>query len=943
MAAISTPQSTSALTDAFLKAHPAADSGSRFVTDLYAALQGHLPLTLFQEAFIFVVASYPTIPYQWKVAVFSYLYTPPGMHFPILLLLILAGSALALFHLIRHLLKLSFSKAEPFAYLELVFPSVNSKSAYATEQLFSLLHALAGQRPLLHRLMGYGRRYSLELTATREEGIRYILAVAQPDLAIIEKGLLSYLPGIQVKQAAGYSPASPKDSLSKTRIVELRQTKNFALSLASQKLLSEHDPIAYLAGNMTKLKEGERITFQVVAIPANRSIHPGVMRSAAKLQRLIAANQPLGPELSKTAAERILAVPLAILLFILKVFEVCLRFALSLAVAFTDSTGSQLSYHNQHIPRPAPGPLNAYEEELHGQVKEKLGQELFITSLRLFVQVAEPREASGRITGFLASLGSLASPYQSLAKATGFSLLGGVPIRRRFEQRQLSLFGNPVLSSSELCDLYHFPYTTTTKTEDLVTSKSQALPAPLAFKQTTTQLDTIFALNNFAGSETPVGLTLEERRRHMYILGASGSGKTTLLSTMIQNDIRSGKGVCVIDPHGQLVEQILGTIPSERLDDVIWFAPDDDQFPIALNLLELQADQLSASQLQKQKSLIASSINSIFQKFYDAKYFGPRMEYILRNAVLTALETPSPTLTTVQDLLTKTKYRKEVVATLQNKVLKDFWVYEFEKLGSLQRNQAVSPITNKIGGLLSSPINYAILNQAKSTLDFDAILNNRKILLCDISKGKIGEDETAFFGSLIIAKLQLAALKRVRIPEQERRDFFLYVDEFQNFATGTFAELVSEARKYHLGTILAHQSISQIENRDVVKVILANVGTIVCFKTANPEDEQFILPVFSPEVSKHDIGNLSLYHFYMKISVSQAQNAFMAKTLPSVTPYDPIAAEAAIARSRSCYARAMRESQAAPKKAPSKTRTKRKAVAVSPKPLVRVPKSDSTW
>jgi hypothetical protein len=254
------------------------------------------------------------------------------------------------------------------------------------------------------------------------------------------------------------------------------------------------------------------------------------------------------------------------------------------------------------------------------------------------------------------------------------------------------------------------------------------------------------------------------------------------------------------------------------------------------------------------------------------------MEYVLRNAILTVLETPSPTLQTILDLLTKKEYRKKVVEGLKNQVLKDYWVNEFEKLGSMQRNEVISPITNKIGGLLSSPINYNILTQTKSKLDFEDIINSGKILLCDLSKGKIGEDESSFFGSLVIAKIQLAALKRALIHEEERLDFNLYIDEFQNFATTTMAELVSEARKYRIATVLAHQSISQIPDRDIVKVVLANVGTVICFKTANPEDEQFILPIFSPEVSEYEIANLPLYNFYMKISVGNPQDAFLAQS-----------------------------------------------------------------
>jgi hypothetical protein len=547
--------------------------------------------------------------------------------------------------------------------------------------------------------------------------------------------------------------------------------------------------------------------------------------------------------------------------------------------------------------------LNPYEQELREVIKGKVDQTLFETSLRLLIKTDNLEQSRTRSSGFLASLGSLGNAYQSLVQKSNVLLSFLHTPLKDFINRRFSFSDNPILSVSELTDIYHFPYMDTTKTEDMIKAKSQPLPAPLSFKQEKTKFDNVFATNSYGGTETAIGQTIDERRRHTYILGATGSGKTTLLSNMIYNDIVNGKGVAVLDPHGQLIENILRVIPKERIKDVVWFAPDDDAYPVALNLLELPENgSLTTSQIQKQKALIASSLISVFQKFYDEKYFGPRMEYVLRNAIFTSLETPEPTLRTILDLLTKDSYRKEIIKGLKNEVLRDYWVNEFNNLGSMQKNTVISPITNKIGGLLASPINFWILSCKKSTLDFDDIINSGKILLCNLSKGKIGEDESSFFGSLVIAKIQLAALARVTIAEEKRQDFYLYVDEFQNFATESFAELVSEARKYRVSTILAHQSISQIPDRDIIKVILANVGTVICFRTANPEDEQFILPIFSPEVNKHEIGNLPLYNFYMKISVGNSQDAFLAQADNFTAKGSKATAQAVIEKSRSKYA-----------------------------------------
>jgi DNA helicase HerA-like ATPase len=399
------------------------------------------------------------------------------------------------------------------------------------------------------------------------------------------------------------------------------------------------------------------------------------------------------------------------------------------------------------------------------------------------------------------------------------------------------------------------------------------LPSPLPLKSSTTNLDLVFAHNTYGETTVPIGLTLEERRRHMYIIGATGTGKTTSLLHMIHHDLLKGSGVGIIDPHGDLIQKLLGVIPEERIKDVVYFNPYDIERPVGLNILELSKG-LSDVETQREKDLIASSVISIFQKLYPPRYSGPRMEHILRNTVLTALELEKPTLMTVYRLLTNKEFRKKALTSLPKGILKDFWNDEFGKLGSFQKAEQISPITNKLGRFLTTSLTRNILTQEESKLNFEEIMNTKKILLCDLSKGRIGEDTSSFLGSLLVAKLQLAALKRVDIPQDKRTDYFLYIDEFQNFATPSFAQILSEARKYRLNTILAHQTISQIEDKNLFKVILANVGSIISFRTSNPSDEDILLPLFAPQVEKNEISNLPSYHFYMKINAIEPQNAF---------------------------------------------------------------------
>lgn len=904
------PASSNILQDHFLMNYTPSPTDGKFAVDLLHALQTHAPLTFLQKFFLVVTILIPA-PMGWKLSFFEFLYAHSLA--PIIATLIGGVFVIVLLILIRKFAWRILVRKQKPVFLELTFPSLTSKSAYATEQLFTLLHSLAGQKKFIYHLLGYKKQYSLEIVATREQGIRYILAVSANDSSIIQKNLLSYLPGLKIREIEDYLPddlrGKNRRKEGKLGVIELKLANDFVLPLQKHKTLNEHDPIAYLTGNMTKLKSDELIAFQAVVTPL--SSHSSALRHVGSIKQIIYTNRSLADKLFPNYFQKIMTIPWSLLKFLALTVQFVVKFAISMVIAFWDTKGDTIPFlqKEQPVVVNVSETQNPYEQQLQTEVKEKIDQPMFETSLRLLVRTSDPKHYGLRISGFLASFGSLGSNYQSLVLKTK-SLVSLIfkPLSF-FIVRQVSLTNNPILSASELSDIYHFPYAETTKTEDLVKTKSQPLPAPLSFKQGSTKLDNIFARNTYGGSDTLIGQTLEERRRHTYILGATGSGKTTLLSNMIYQDILNGKGVGVLDPHGQLIERLLQVIPKERIKDVVWFSPDDDEYPVSLNLLEIKEGSLTVSQLQKQKSLVASNMISIFQKFYEAKYFGPRMEYVLRNAILTALETEDPTLQTILDLLTNKGIRKEIIKGLNNKTLKDYWLNEFEKLGSMQRNTVISPITNKIGGLLSSPINYNILTHSKSTLDFEEIMNEGKILLCDLSKGKIGEDESSFFGSFVIAKIQLAALRRALMPEEKRKDFYLYVDEFQNFATPTFAELVSEARKYRLSTILAHQSISQIENRDIIKILLANVGTVICFKTANPEDEQFILPIFSPEVSKHEIANLPLYNFYMKNSVGQAQDTFLAQTDNFTIKGSDKTAEIMIDESRKRYATIIEEAK----------------------------------
>ncbi len=420
------------------------------------------------------------------------------------------------------------------------------------------------------------------------------------------------------------------------------------------------------------------------------------------------------------------------------------------------------------------------------------------------------------------------------------------------------------------------------------------LPDGVAFNKEITYL----AKTNFRNQEQVFGIKRKDRRQHMYVLGKSGSGKSALLGNMIVQNIWNGEGVCVVDPHGELVESILATIPSHRVKDVVYFNPADTDYHIGFNVLQIDDP--------KYKHLVASGLMGIFTKIW-ANAWSARMEYILNNAILALADTPGSTLLGIPRLLVDKDYRQLVVNNLKDPVIKAFWVHEYEAWRDQYRNEAIAPIQNKVGQFLSASMVRNVVGQAKSTIDLFDMMNTGKIFLVNVSKGRIGEDNSALLGGMLITKIQLAAMERVRIAEDERKDFFLYVDEFQNFVTDSFASILSEARKYRLNLTLAHQYIAQLVTKDsqaVRDAVFGNVGTMIIFRVG-AADADFLEQEFEPEFMVQDMVNLPNYTIYLKLMVDGVTSRpFSAKTLPPFkTPAASNVAEEIIESSRKLYAR----------------------------------------
>ncbi len=375
---------------------------------------------------------------------------------------------------------------------------------------------------------------------------------------------------------------------------------------------------------------------------------------------------------------------------------------------------------------------------------------------------------------------------------------------------------------------------------------------------------------NFRGKEIEFGIKREDRRRHIYIIGKTGQGKTTLLENMIIHDILNHEGLAYLDPHGDSVQRILDYIPKEKINDVIYFNLPDIDHPFAFNPLEKVA--------WEQRHFVALSLLSVFKKIWvDA--WSARMEYILTNALLALLEWPGATLLDVNRLLADENFRKKVIDHLKDPVVKAFWVNEFGKYHLQFRTEAIAPIQNKVGQFITNPLIRNIIGQPESSFNLREIMDEGKILLVNLSVGAIGEETSSLLGGLLITKLQLAAMSRVDLPEEQRRDFYLYIDEFQNFSTESFVNILSEARKYRLSLILSHQYLDQVDEK-IIKAVFGNVGTFIVFRVGTIDAE-----IFSKEfgylVKPEDLLNLPSYHVYVKLLIDgKPTHPFLAVTFP---------------------------------------------------------------
>jgi Type IV secretion-system coupling protein DNA-binding domain len=381
---------------------------------------------------------------------------------------------------------------------------------------------------------------------------------------------------------------------------------------------------------------------------------------------------------------------------------------------------------------------------------------------------------------------------------------------------------------------------------------------------------TVFAQTNFRNQPVFFGIKQTDRRAHLYILGKTGTGKSTLLETLMLDDVKNGRGFALLDPHGDLVKKIKSQVPWSRRDDVIDFDAPDSTQPYGFNpLSNVPTDK---------RPLAASGLIQVFKHLWQDSW-GPRLEYILRNCLLSLLDYPKADLSGILKLLSDKDFRKQVIPFIQNQQIKEFWIKEYDKYTERLRAEAISPIQNKVGAFLSHPILRKILLDPEKPLSLRKVMDEGKILLVNLAKGSLGEDVSNLLGSLLISRFDLAALSRANIPETERRDYTLYLDEFHNFTTQSLVLMLSELRKYRLSLVLAHQYLTQLDF-SIRDAVLGNVGTLIVFRIG-ASDAETLATEFIPEFSASDFTNLPNYHIYLKLMIDGTiSRPFSAATLP---------------------------------------------------------------
>ena len=688
----------------------------------------------------------------------------------------------------------------------------------------------------LFSLLGsFGKSFTLEAAVPHiGEEIHFFLTAQRDFAEAAVKQIHSLWPEAQVTRASEFNIFN---SAGDTAAVFVRQKRHYALPIRTFAEVGG-DIFASILGGFSKVDEvGEGAAVQITVMPAKeKRFKKEISQKAAALQKGAKEEEIFGGS------------------------------GIRMGDFMKAISGSKVKKEEEEIKKPL-----LIDEELLKLVHEKISKPLFIANVRVVASAAGKFQAESLLNGITAGFFEASTPKRNelaLSKPRNIKKFLYDFSFRNFDSTQAM-----VLNSDELASIFHFPTISSIGVPKVNWLKSKEAPPPAMLSVS----GVLIGESVFRGEKKPIYISDNDKRRHVYVVGQTGTGKTTLLSNMVVSDIKRGKGVAIIDPHGDYVDAIAGLIPKERINDVVIFDPADFEMPVGLNMLEYNKAR------PEEKTFIVNEMQSIFNKLFSQETMGPMFEQYMRNTLLLLMEdavNEPATLVEVPRVLTDEEYRRRKLARIANPSVIDFWTKEAEKAGGEAALANMAPyITSKFNNFIANDYVRPIISQPKNSFNFREIMDQQKILLVKLSKGKIGDINASLLGMVVVGKILMAALSRVDLPESERKDFNLYIDEFQNFTTDSIATIFSEARKYRLGLTVGHQFIAQLSEK-IRDSVFGNVGSIISFRVG-AQDAEFLVKQLAPVFNEGDLLNIENYNAYVKILINgQPSTPFSVKTFP---------------------------------------------------------------
>jgi hypothetical protein len=807
----------------------------------------------------------------------------------LLTILVVVFLAVLAYYLHRHWYysKVILPRTKNWVFLEIQMPKDNSedKEQYQRDEEKKLLIGVAEQ--LFTTLSGISHEnwfwqpkdyISFELACT-DKKISFYINCPRHLQDLIEKQIQAQYPHAFIEEIKGYNPFPESGEMD---AAELKLIKPYMFPFRTYKNM-ETDPLNALTNAMSKLDEHDGAAIQIILYPAGQHWQMKPRHMALEIQ------QGKNPNIVAKSATG--------------------RFAREVGGGLKDSmigsakpSGDQLSERSDLSGRYTAINLTPMQQEMVKRFEEKASRPGFNTNIRIVTASPTPGAAKLHLQNITASFLEYNMPP-----------FNGFRIKKRKQKRIVKdyifriyrRYGKKmILNTEELTSLWHLP-TPFLETPNIKWLLSKKAPPPINLAPE----GLLIGRNIYRGQETKVHMAKEDRRRHMYILGRTGVGKTEIMKYMAAQDIANGEGLCIIDPHGDFIEDVLPHVPKERAEDVILFEPFDTERPMGLNMLEVSRDE--------QKDFAVQEMISIFYKLVtDPAMLGPMFEHNMRNAMLTLMadEEHPGTLVEIPRIFTDTEFQKYKVSKLSDPVVRAFWEKEMAKTSDFHKSEMLGYLVSKVGRFVENSMMRNIVGQPKSSFNFREAMDSGKILLVNLAKGKVGEMNAKLLGLIIVSKIQMAALSRADQSESERRDFYLYVDEFQNFITDAFSSILSEARKYKLNLIIAHQFLAQLQqgagahgagSADLRDAVFGNTGSMVSFRIG-VEDSEVMAKEFAPTFNEFDLLNVDRYNAFVKLMIAgTASKPFNMATypLPKATPEQKQVAEAIRQLSRLKYGR----------------------------------------